>query len=383
MRYDAVVIRFGEIWLKGRNRADFINRLFANIKASINGLDYKELADERDRFMVYADKQAGIPKILERLSSIPGISSVSPVVITKPRISGIIKVAKEINKNQKRPVRIEVNRSYKLHEFDSNELVGEFLKLNRNKKLGFPIDSKAGDKLYINLLKNSALIYKQKVKGVGGLPVGSSGKTIVLLSGGIDSPVAAFYAMKRGLEPIYVHFHTFASNSAVQTSKMPKMLRSLARYSGPTKVYYAPSHLFQAATMKAPPKYELVLFKMFMYRFAERVAEKEDANSITTGESLGQVASQTAENMAASQTGLATLLLRPLTGMDKSEIIDKAKEIGTYGLSVERYRDVCSIKIKNPATKALPRKVTGLYAKLSLGEVLSETYGAASSEESG
>jgi thiamine biosynthesis protein ThiI len=374
MHYDAIVVHFGEIWLKGKNRNDFVNTLLSNISASLKGIRYKKLENERDHFMVYLNKAGNPNQVIERLEHIPGISWVAPVLITEPTIEHIIKAAEKLNPNPKMAIRIEVNRSYKQHTFNSNDVIGAFLKLNRSGKLKILLDKEAKDKLHINILKESALLYSEKTKGIGGLPVGSSGKTIVLLSGGIDSPVAAFYAMKRGLEPIYVHFHTFPSSGKAVHSKIPKLISILMRYSNKSKVYYVPSHPFQAASIKVQTKYELVLFKRFIYKFADKIAKIEDARSIVTGESIGQVASQTIENMKASQSGISSIILRPLSGFDKEEITAKAKDIGTYSLSIQKYRDVCSIKIKNPSTKAHPEKIDRLYEQCGLDEVLEKTY---------
>jgi thiamine biosynthesis protein ThiI len=243
----------------------------------------------------------------------------------------------------------------------------------KSKKTNPHIDKNSKRTLYINVAKDNAFLYTKKINGIGGLPVGTSGKAVILLSGGIDSPVASFLAMKRGIEPIYLHFYAFQDYKKVAESKIPKIANKLLKYSNTAKVYYAPAHLFQIATMKIPIKYELVLFKRFMYKYAEAVAKKEDAKAIVTGESVGQVASQTIDNMQATQHGIKTLILRPLTGMDKIEIIRKAEELDTFNLSIEAYRDVCSIKIKNPTTKADFGSIDKFYQSCKLSEVLRKT----------
>ena len=173
----------------------------------------------------------------------------------------------------------------------------------------------------------------------------------MLLSGGIDSPVAAWYAMKRGMQPIYVHIHSFQNADEAMKGKIPVLIKTLSGFHPRYSAYFVPSHIFQAASMGLG-KYELVMMKTFFLRLAEQVALKEGAHAIFTGESLGQVASQTAENIEAEQFGLKVPVLRPLIGYDKEEIIKVARAIGTYDQSITQYRDVCSMNAKNPVTNS-------------------------------
>ncbi len=365
--YDAIQIRFGELWLKGENRGMFIEALYRNVSNAIRGVKHGMLAKERDSFMINLDKESELNKLLTTLSFLPGISWFSPVVIAKPSVDDIIRKANLFGEEAKGAVRVEAKRSYKGHRFTSTQLIGRMIKAAQSGKLKLDLDKYACNVLYINVEKGKTTLHLNKMIGIGGLPVGTSGRCIVLLSGGIDSPVAAFYAMKRGLRPIYLHFHTFPDNKTAMRSKIPMIIRMLSVHSNGAKIYYVPAHLFQAVVMKVPSKYELVLYKRFMYRVAEKIAESEGAIAIVTGESVGQVASQTIENMLASQEGIKPLILRPLTGFDKQEIIAKARELGTYNLSIEEYRDVCSIKIKRPATRTNAALISRLYRSCKLG----------------
>ncbi len=377
MQYDVIVIHFGELWLKGKNRGSFVRRLFDNVSTATKGIEMDRLSIERDRFVMYIKRETDIEAALTALSTIPGISYFAPAMTTKPELDEIVNGVKRLGIDY--PVRIEASRSDKSHKFDSGDIVGALLK--RREALHMELDKDAKRRLYINVMKDKALLFIEKMDGAHGLPVGSSGRAVVLLSGGIDSPVASFYAMKRGLEPVYLHLHTFPNNEIAVESKIPKIVSHLSRYSGRARTYYAPAHIFQAATLKVPRKYELVLFKRFIYKLAERVARAEGASTIVTGESLGQVASQTVENLRSSQSGVKSLILRPLTGFDKEEIISKAREIGTYELSIQEYRDVCSIKIRNPATRAGQKEIDELYRRCSLQKALSRTYKEARVEE--
>ncbi len=365
----AVVVHYGELWLKGRNRGSFIRRLNGNINAALKGCKPR-IVDERDRLLVYFKDSKTTEKGIQNLRFVPGISWFGRVIMAKNSLPDIIKASNGMF-DKKDTVRIVAKRSYKGTKFNSYGIVSEFIKKSRN--LGFKIDKDADKELLINVTKNGTMLSSEKIVGLGGLPVGSSGKAIVLLSGGIDSPVAAVYAMKRGLDVAYLHVHAFRSNKEAASSKMKNILGVLSKYSQKQKVYYAPAYIFQSATIKIPQKYELVLFRRFLYRLAEEVGRREHANAIVTGESLGQVASQTIGNMTASQHGIESIVIRPLIGFDKREIIDQAKRLGTYDISIKSYKDVCAIGVKNPSTNMGSELVSRLYKSCDLDNVLKRT----------
>ncbi|MDE1856562.1 MAG: hypothetical protein KGH98_00595 [Candidatus Micrarchaeota archaeon] len=372
-QYDAIAVHFGELWLKGGNRGAFISILRSNMEAALAGEKY-ELVNSRDRFMLRLKKGSDIKGMTGRLSRVFGISWFAPVVTCEEDAGSIIESSKALLAKSDR-VRIEVERSDKSFKPDSQGLVSRFIR--DSESLGFGLDSKAEKVLRIHITKDTCYMYTDRVRGAGGLPVGSAGKGVVLLSGGIDSPVAAYYAMKRGVKPIYLHIHGFQKNVEASASKMGDIVGKLSGYSGPAAAYYAPGHIFLSAAMPSK-RYELVLFKRFAYRLAERVAAEEGADTIITGESLGQVASQTAKNLTASGAGIRTAILRPLIGFDKQEIIDKALEIGTYGLSVKPYRDVCSINAKSPELSATAEALDRMWDRCGMDEALERTFAASS-----
>ncbi len=378
VRYDAIAIYFGEIWLKGRNRGGFIRRLHDNIRLSLKGQQYDKLENARDRFILRLTDSSDTDAIMDILGHVFGISWFAPVVMAGNGLDQIVAAANELMKDVGKgtTVRIVASRSHKGVGYDSQGLVREFAR--RENELTFSLDKDAKDRLFINVRKDDALLCAKRVKGLGGLPVGSSGRAVVLLSGGIDSPVASYYAMKRGLMPVYLHMHGFPENKEAESSKMKDIIAVLSRYAPTAKTYYVPAHIFQAAVFKVPRSQELVLFKHFLYMMAERVAKMERAEVIATGESLGQVASQTVRNLGASQAGVKSLVFRPLIGFDKQEIIDIAKSIGTYDLSVAPYVDVCSLKARHPATGAKAEVVRRLYRECKLGGVLGRTLKKAS-----
>ena len=331
---------------------------------------YGELENARDRFILHLSGDSNIEAIKEKLSFVFGISWFGPVIISGNKLDEIVAaVASHFGKGD--IVRVVAHRSYKQLPFTSQDIVGELLK--KKKSFDFTLDKKAEREVFVNVTKENTQVLTEKIRGPGGLPVGISGTAVILLSGGIDSPVASFYAMKKGLSPIYMHVHAFPSNRDAENSKMMEIVKRLSKCSPRSKVYFIPSSLFQATIIKAPHQYELVLFKRFLYALAGKIAEKEDAEVIVTGESLAQVASQTVKNLIATERGTKQLLMRPLIGLDKQEIIDLAQRRGTYSLSVLDYPDVCSLNSRNPSTSANAKRVDALFKELKLGAVATKS----------
>jgi thiamine biosynthesis protein ThiI len=192
------------------------------------------------------------------------------------------------------------------------------------------------------------------------------------MSGGIDSPVAAWYAMKRGVTPVYVHLHAFQDPEDAVKGKVTDLLGTLSRYYPHYKVYFVPSHIFQAGSFKYG-RYELILLKAFMLKLAERVARREHALNVFTGESLGQVASQTSGNILATQCGTKLPVLRPLIGFDKEEIIRVARAIGTYEDSIRPYKDVCSINARNPTLSADPARTREMLREMNISSIVTRS----------
>ncbi|MGC8648893.1 MAG: tRNA uracil 4-sulfurtransferase ThiI [Candidatus Micrarchaeia archaeon] len=361
-----IIIHFGEIWLKGRNRSTFIKKLYNNIIVALRDEKFDKLYDKRDKFLLALNNKSNINSILNKLKYVFGISWFAPVFITKNDIKDIIKTANNILDDSK-DVKIIANRSFKKFKLTSYEIVSEFIK--EKNKLNFNIDKNGKAFLYINITNTGAFLYTEKINGANGLPVGSSGKAVILLSGGIDSPIAAFYAMKRGLAPIYLHLHAFSNNNNVLNSKILEILKLLSRYEPLAKCYIVPSHYYQTSILGLNSRNELVLFKHFLYKIAHKIALKEGANSIVTGESIGQVASQTVKNLISTEYDIEEFIMRPLIGFDKQEIIDIARKLGTYETSIKFYPDVCSMKAKNQSTLSNPKIIETIYKKYNLPEI--------------
>lgn len=369
-KYEIVDVRFGELWLKGENRDRFVRQLILNIEAALSAEEYSSIEKLRDRLIIRLSDGSNCMRISSILSNVFGISSIYLGTICEPSLDAMLSASRPLLA-RKKSFRVEARRSYKLHKFTSIEMRDHMVR--NQEKLGCRAEASSRNMLYIDALKDFAILSNHMVKGAGGLPVGSSGTAVALLSGGIDSPLAAYMAMKRGLRLVYVHFHAFPDNKKAAESKISSIISTLSACGQPIASYYVPSHIFQAHAASANSRYELLVFKRFMYEFASRIAVKEGANAIVTGESLGQVASQTVSNLSATQSGINLLMFRPLIGMDKQEIIDTASRIGTYKYSVMPYRDVCSIKIRRPATSASANTIDALYKRLKMGVALDET----------
>jgi thiamine biosynthesis protein ThiI len=370
-RYDCIVVHYGEIGVRKRNRGDFVRALRNNVVASLKGKEYAEVQNINDRLIVRLSRGSELGPMLDAISCVFGVSWFAPAIITSNSLDKITDGAIAMIKASDAPRRLVANRSIKDVPFTSDDIVHQVLIKRTKMKLN--IDKDAASPILINVTKEGTIICDGKIKGLGGLPVGTSGRAIVLLSGGIDSPVAAFYAMKRGLAVSYLHMHMFSSGEEASKGKIKGITELLLRYSGNAKVYYVPSHPFLSYMAGAPQKYELILFKRFLLDLASKMARDCKADVIITGESLGQVASQTLSNLISESNGIGAFVLRPLIGFDKQEIIDVAKRIGTYELSIRKYKDVCSITTPNPPTGTKADAVASLYKKSGLDKAVKIT----------
>ena len=365
-----LIIHFGELWLRGKNRRSYIQSLKRDISERI-GKGY-QLIDDYDRLLVRPVDGSDLNIAKNAVSKIFGISAYEIASSTSPSLAGIASTAVKVLKEcGSRSVKINSHRSYKGFRFNSIDIIKKVAAAAA--KAGIEPSLEGFDsELFISVKEKEAFVYTGKMRGSGGLPVGTSGKCVVLLSGGIDSPVAAWYVMKRGLYPIYVHVHGFQSAEEVMQSKIPSIMDMLSEFSPHYKAYLVPSHIFQIAAMRSK-RYELVLMKAFMLRLAERIAMLEGAGAIVTGESLGQVASQTLPNITAEQDGIKLPVLRPLIGFDKQEITDIAKKIGTYCESIKPYKDVCSINARSPVTNSNLQAFKSMAKEMGLQGVVSRS----------
>jgi len=262
------------------------------------------------------------------------------------------------------------DKSFSLTSPEINKKLGEI-----SERLGLKVDYTNFEKrFFIEVTSKRIYVYTERTNSFGGLPVGTSGKVLVLLSGGIDSPVASWLMMKRGCNADFLHFHVFKNNKQAFDSKIKKLVEKLNEYQENSKLYLVPYSIYEILTQgKGLQKYDLVVFKYFMLKFAERFARENHYDAIVLGDNLGQVASQTIENIRASSLGLNSVIFRPLLTYDKQEIVDLSKKIGTYELSIEKYKDCCSILSKSPATKTKLKVFENVLNNVDINLIISKS----------
>lgn len=367
--HDCIVVHYGEIGIKGNNRGFFENRLVANIRKVINA----EIEREYGRIVI-----TETPENLEALKDVFGIAFFSPALRAGLDIESIKEKALQLAKEKHgRTFAIAAKRSNKSFEYNSkqiNEIAGRHIADSTGMKVNL---DNPDMRIFIEAGHKSAYVYTEKINGLGGLPVGVSGKVVCLLSGGIDSPVASHMMMKRGCKVVFVHFHNYTSRIE---EKIEKIVGVLNKYQHSSKVYMVPFFPIQEKIIeKVPESHRMIVYRRMMMRIAERIMQKEGAKAITTGDSIAQVASQTLDNLHAIHSSASAAVFSPVIGMDKNEIIAIAKKIGTYELSILPYMDCCAYMIaKHPETRANLKEIEEMESALDIENLVS--YGVEKSE---
>lgn len=341
----AVVIHYGEIALKGRNRSYFENKLRSNIRKALRGLGVQEVQRFRGRLLITLNDAADQEQIGERLAHVFGIVHFSFAVVMDADIEQIEQaVWSRLQNRSFESFRIDARRAEKhfpMNSLQINQRVGAYVQQRSDARVDLDNPEITG---YVELVGRHAFVYTDKQPGLRGLPVGVSEKAVCLLSSGIDSPVASFKMLKRGVKLTYVHFHSQPFTNAASTENAEKLVRVLNAYQFHSKVYFIPFVDIQKEIMaKAPEALRVLLYRRYMVRLAERIAEREHASALVTGESVGQVASQTLSNIRVVGEVTALPILRPLSGYDKEEIVQFARQIGTFDISIQPYEDCCSL----------------------------------------
>ncbi|MDU5337697.1 MAG: tRNA uracil 4-sulfurtransferase ThiI [Staphylococcus epidermidis] len=356
MQYDHLLVRYGELTLKGTNRKMFVNQLKDNVKRALIPLRGYHLKGKRDRMYIELSPEADINEIIQRLSKVYGIKSISPVIKIDKNEEKInqsaIQLSHDFEKGSTFKVDVKrVDKSFRLDTYELQRQVGgAILKENNN----ITVNVKNPDyEIKIEVRMDAIYIYEKVIAGAGGLPVGTGGKTLLMLSGGIDSPVAGIEVMKRGVTVEAIHFHSPPFTSEKAKDKVIELTRILAERVGPIKLHLVPFTEIQKQINKVVhPRYTMTSTRRMMMRISDKVVHQINANAIVNGENLGQVASQTLKSMYAINHVTATPVLRPLLTLDKEDIIKKAKELGTFETSIQPYEDCCTIFTpKNPVTE--------------------------------
>lgn len=345
IEYNCILIRQGEIFLKGKNRGKFENLLAKNIKEKLSRFDYK-FKSSRNRFYIEDFDCSIINELNNELKSVFGIHSISNCIKIATSLEKIQETIKVIAPD-KGTFRVTVKRADKEMPQTSIELAILFGSIICQEKPLLIVDLSNYEKeIYIDIRENgNTYIFIEKTLCLGGLPLGISGNGLLLLSGGIDSPVAGFLMAKRGLCLTGLHFHSFPFTGEQSLQKVKDLSKILSKYNHNFKLITVPfTEIQQEIRNNCPNSYLVTIMRRFMMRIAEILAEEFCCSSIITGESLGQVASQTIEGINCSQNVLKnTPVLRPLIGFDKLEIIKYSKKIGTYETSILPYIDCCTV----------------------------------------
>jgi len=375
--YNNISMSLGEIVLKGRNRGYFENKLNQSLKRVI---DEKELKIYRDRGKVFLDIDKDVDLMIKKISKVFGIVVVSPCVKIESDVEKIKnKVVEYVNFKKKsdniKTFKIQAKRADKTFPVKSmelnNVLGGEVL---RNVE-DIMVDVHNPDLIVYVDIRSKTYIYSEKYKGGGGLPIGSNGKGLVLLSGGIDSPVAAYMMGKRGIKVDCVSFHAYPYTSIRSNEKIKELSDIISVYTGPMKVYFINIlEIYSKIKEDCLDKNTTIIARRFMMRIAEEIAEKKDYDCLITGESLGQVASQTIKSLRVIQNSVDIPILRPLIGTDKTDIVDIARDIETYETSIKPFDDCCSIfSPDNPVTRPSLDKIIKDEENLSINNLIDNT----------
>uniref|UniRef100_A0A7J2TJC3 Probable tRNA sulfurtransferase n=1 Tax=Archaeoglobus fulgidus TaxID=2234 RepID=A0A7J2TJC3_ARCFL len=336
------IVHYGEIGVKGKNRDFFERKLVENIR---------RFARAKRRYgwieVKYSDG------IEEKLKKVPGIRYFGVGYKTELEIEAIKDAVLKALPEKFETFRISAsrrNKNFPLNSIELNRLIGSFVV----EKTGKKVELENPDVTVWIEIGNEALVYTRRFEGIGGLPVGTAGKVVSLVSGGIDSPVASFLAMKRGCEVVLVHFFNKTLHSENVRKKIHMIGEKLAEYQGSIKLYMVPFENVQLEIIRiVPAKLRMVVYRRSMMRMANYIAEMEKAKAIVTGDNISQVASQTLENLNVIYSASKLAVLPPLLGFDKEEIIAIAKKIGTYDISILPYEDCCSLMVsKHPETRA-------------------------------
>jgi tRNA uracil 4-sulfurtransferase len=359
MKY--ILCRYSEIALKKGNRSFFEECLIRNIKKTLKKEWFVSIERISGRVLIELTEKGVEEEIKEKLKKVLGIASFSFCDNVDQNLKTIQGKALELLSDfDFKKFRISSQRAWKkffLTSQEINQKVGQYV-LEKRENLEVSLE-KPEVVCYIEIIEKYAFLFTEKIKGVNGLPVGSSGRGLSLLSGGIDSPVASFQAMKRGLKLSFVHFHSYPETSQSSIDKVKEIVEVLSFYQGETTLYLISISQAQKEIMiKTKEKLRVILYRRLMFSLAEEIALKENYSVLITGDSLGQVASQTVENLWVVQQKIKKLVLRPLVCQDKESIVKQAEAIGTYQLSILPHDDCCSRFLPlRPETRACEKEV--------------------------
>ncbi|MBI4212643.1 MAG: tRNA 4-thiouridine(8) synthase ThiI [Deltaproteobacteria bacterium] len=369
----SVLIHYGELALKGGNRSHFEVQLVKNIAVAIHPIGKNTIRRLSGRIWIEFEKAQDVESIKNRLRMVFGIASIAPAVRCEPTMEEIERlVLSLVPQYTFASFAVRAKRGEKTLPFSSqdvNQRIGAAVKIKTDKAVNL---EQPELEIGIELLEQHAFIICERIPGPGGLPVGTAGKVACLLSGGIDSPVAAYRMMKRGCVPIFIHFSSIPYTNRASIEKVKDFVDHLAVGIPGAKLVIVPfGEIQQQIVRSVEEKYRVLMYRRMMLRISEAIARREGALALVTGEALSQVASQTLSNLAAIEKVVSMPVLRPLVGMDKQEIVDEAKKIGTFATACEPHQDCCSFLMpKHPATFSSVEELDRVEATLDISHLM-------------
>ena len=371
-----IIVRYCEIHLKGKNRGYFEKLLQTNIQNALSGISHK-LKVMHSRYLIENYNEDEYNLIVEKLKKVAGVHTISPAMVVDSDYGAIKEVAFELCKDRSGTFKVETNRADKTFPLDSmsvsRNLGGDILENFPNLKVDVKNPSFV---VNVDIREDGkTFVYNEIIRCLSGMPVGSAGRGLLLISGGIDSPVAGYLTCKRGMKVDCLHFHSFPYTGEAAKQKVIDLTKRIGDFNGGINLYIVSfTHIQEAIHKNCPEEFMITLMRRFMMRIAERLAKRLGEQAIITGESLGQVASQTIESITSSNSVVENLpVLRPLIMFDKLDIIEISKKIDTYDISVLPYEDCCTVFLpKFPAIKPNLEKVIQAESRLNVEELIAE-----------
>jgi thiamine biosynthesis protein ThiI len=380
----SVITHYQEIALKGKNRNWFLQRLLDNLRQLLADIDVREIRTPMGRIEIVLGRESDWPEVRDRLSRTVGLANFALARRSSLDLEALTAaVLEHLPTEPVASFRILVRRADKQFPVPSPEIeraIGRRVQEAR----GWTVDlSNPALVIGVEIVPGEAFYYYAKLPGQGGLPIGTSGRIAVLLSGGIDSPVAAWRMMRRGCHATFIHFHAYPFVSRTSQEKARDLAKVLTRYQLRSRLYLIPfGELQRQITLSVAGPLRVVVYRRMMFRIAEKIARAERAHALVTGDVVGQVASQTIENMAVISAATTMPIFRPLIGMDKEEITASAERIGTFPISIIPDEDCCSLFTpRHPATRARPPYVEGAERTLPITDMVEAAIAAAVVEE--
>ena len=371
-----IIVRYCEIHLKGKNRGYFEKLLQTNIQNALSGISHK-LKVMHSRYLIENYNEDEYNLIVEKLGKVAGVHTISPAMVVDSDYGAIKEVAFDLCKDRSGTFKVETNRADKTFPLDSmsvsRNLGGDILENFPNLKVDVKNPSFV---VNVDIREDGkTFVYNEIIRCLSGMPVGSAGRGLLLISGGIDSPVAGYLTCKRGMKVDCLHFHSFPYTGEAAKQKVIDLTKRIGDFNGGINLYIVSfTHIQEAIHKNCPEEFMITLMRRFMMRIAERLAKRLGDQAIITGESLGQVASQTIESITSSNSVVENLpVLRPLIMFDKLDIIEISKKIDTYDISVLPYEDCCTVFLpKFPAIKPNLEKVIQAESRLNVEELIAE-----------